>query len=196
MSRRWVLVLALSVGLNLGLLWDEWGDRLETAPRPWPMGEGRRAGRHPGPDRRPGPSPEHLDRRAAHLADRLGLDDDQRARMRDVAGTFVGRMVERRERAGELRSQIRTRLSAAEVDSVGVRELIGELRRMESQRDSLVVEIMIREADLLSPDQRALYFERMPWPGEEGSPRSGDRPGGRRRRASDDAATSGGRKGR
>ena len=193
MRRAWMLVLALSIGLNLGLLWDEREDRREDAAGWRSPGEratfGERGETGRDHDRRgprgDGPSrftPDFLDRRVDRLAGPLGLSDEQSREMKAAARDLFARVSAGRERASRLRDEIRESLIAADVDSIGVRRLMRELRASEAEHDSLVAEIMLREAGILGPSQRARYFERMPWPGRgesrpRGPGRRRDRPG-------------------
>jgi hypothetical protein len=78
------------------------------------------------------------------------------------------RMADRRVRGEELRASIREALAAPEIDEEAVRGLVAEMRSEQAQLDSLVAETMIREAEALTPEQRALYFDRMPWFGGDG----------------------------
>jgi Spy/CpxP family protein refolding chaperone len=120
-----------------------------------------------------------VDRRIEHLADRFGLDDLQRARMRETAGAAFGSLLNGRERARELRGEIRDRLSKSEIDRDAVLALVLELRAVQAEHDSLIAEIMLREAEVLTPEQRARYFDSLPW--SRGEPRG--RPGFREGRS-------------
>jgi Spy/CpxP family protein refolding chaperone len=170
-SRRWVLVLALSIGLNLGLLWDEWEDRREIAVPAFPGGPGpAERPPHAGPGEGPGfrgpggaPGPELVEWRLRRLSERLDLGEEQRERLRTASREVLDRLVERRDEARIQRAAIRALLTAAEIDTAAVRRAVRDLRRQEAVHDSLIAEIMIREAEVLTPEQREIYFDHLPW---------------------------------
>ena len=63
----------------------------------------------------------------------------------------------------EARRAVRELFTAAEIDSQRVGELVAELTAAHARVESIVSGNMVREAALLSPEQRARYVESLPW---------------------------------
>ncbi|MFH1279474.1 MAG: periplasmic heavy metal sensor [Candidatus Eisenbacteria bacterium] len=165
MKWSWVLVivLALSIGLNIGLTIKTRSgvERAEGRFDPPPFLRGPRGekGGRPGEFAR-----HHIER----LADRLGLDEEEREAMRAVASEMMPLILEQRTRVHEGRTAIHDAYGVAGVDPAHVRALVGELSRAQAKLDSLVAETMLREMETLSPEQREKYFRSMPWEGGRG----------------------------
>jgi len=162
MKRGWFLVLAVSIGLNAGLLAsafvaERW--RADPIPRPFLCPPG---------DHGPG-RPCEIERgdfarhRLRRLADRLRLDAAQRSRMSAVIEEIMPLVIEERERVQETRLALREEYAKPEPDRPRVRSIVRELNGRQARLDSLVAESMLREADLLTPEQRARYFDAIPW---------------------------------
>lgn len=157
--RRWLwFLLLLSLGLNVGL-----GLRVSRDPeehRVFRRGRGgeQREGRGHA-DRREGPgNPFSMER----FRD-LGLSDAQRHRLETLLDEYKGRLAERRKGLRGHRSELRGLLCDPDID----RERIAETRRrhgrLQADLDSLVTEMLLSELEVLTPDQRRRYLERMPW---------------------------------
>lgn len=163
-SRLVTIALALSVGLNIGLVIRTEKGRFVPAPGfdppPFirgPSGEG--TGRRPGEFAR-----YHLDR----LGKRLDLDEERRERLRAVTAEMMPLVLEQRTQVVEKRSAIRDAYRRGDADPATVRALVRELNRAQAALDSLVAETMLREMEMLTPDQRREYFRSMPWEGRHG----------------------------
>jgi hypothetical protein len=101
------------------------------------------------------------------------LSEDQREEMNAVLDEMMPQILAEQETVQEIQGAMRREYLKRQVD----REMILQLQRRgsmaQARLDSLVVEAMLREAMLLSPEQRSKYFELMPWKekGERGARR-------------------------
>lgn len=168
MKRLMVILLLLSVGLNVGLFLRVSGDRddrpwaEDRGPRVGPgegpgdgFGEGRGEGRGQGRDgRRPGAEARY---------EGLDLTDEQHDRLmalREVRHETAGR---RRTEMRELFDTMQDLLLAEALDREAVDEVRRRMAVARAEIDSLVAEQLIRELEIMTPEQRARYLERMPW---------------------------------
>jgi Spy/CpxP family protein refolding chaperone len=176
MKRLWFIILALSLGLNAGLLFvafsgrgQERGffagrnqEREHAGPRR-PEG-GRRGGRHVDPDQL---SHRHVARMTRHL----GLDKNQREAMAEILGSYMPRILAQQQRLNGIRMRIGTHYSATEMNPAEFRNLVQELNEEQTRLDSLVMESMLAEAAFLTPEQRGKYARTLPWERPMGPPR-------------------------
>lgn len=184
MKRVWLpILLALSIGLNVGLLVDDLAER-------W-RGGGCRGPRFgdPGFERplrpgheRPGqglPDPARLvEQRIEHLQATLDLDESQKTALAEAAAATMPRLVTEFAALREARHAVRTLYRQPDVEPARIREAVGELARAQTRLDSLVAESMLREAEILTPEQRARYVESLPWGLGRGGLGVGGRHGG------------------
>lgn len=184
MSRPWFLLLALSIGLNAGLISMQLSsDDGESGRRP-PFPEGRSPiGR--GFDFQP--DPERLvEHHLARIAEQLELTDAQRDSIDATLREMVPQLLKQRNRMRDLRERIERAYRNPDLDPLVFRGFIRELADASATLDSLTAEVMLREASFLTPEQREAYMDTMPW-GREGPHRGmgpghrgrGLRPGGR-----------------
>ncbi len=171
MSKGWLLVLLVSLGVNLGLGYRIWSARLDGgAPSDFPVGpEAEDGGRFmpQGPDR----WREMAGRRLQHLTRQLDLDQEQQDALRAIQEEHGRRIQENLAALEEFRLELRGRMLAEGVDPAEVRQAIHAMGRRQAVLDSLVTETVLQELDVLRPDQRADYLELMPF--ERGPGRSG-----------------------
>jgi len=177
MKRLWYLVLALSLGLNAGLLWMHFHHRAEHERRgPW-----RRTGeRGPRPDA-PEVGKAMVERHLARLEHELDLTPEQRSAIGAIWEQNLPAIRTTRDRLRSLRAEMRDGIAAAEIDSTALRVLARQAAAAQVELDSLTAGTMLAEAHHLQPEQRRRYAEIMPWvsPGRmlDGRPgRSRDRP--------------------
>ncbi|MBD3220751.1 periplasmic heavy metal sensor [bacterium] len=173
MTRTWLIVLLISLGLNLGLAIGLLVDRPAApadAPPP-PRGE---RWRH-----RDTPPREMADRlmrrRIEHMTRELDLDEQQRARLWDLHEQRGESIVGRRREQVELRRELHELLMSPQSDWEAVRAVMAEQSRVQAALDSTVVRIMFEERQVLTDEQRARYHEFV-FPLQPG----GDGPRGRR----------------
>jgi Spy/CpxP family protein refolding chaperone len=168
MKRGWIILLALSLGLNAGMGYVLLSNRADG-------GEGRgQDARLPGrrgvqgPMSHPGGPPEFINERLRRAGDRLGLTEEQIKAMSDIMEEVMPELVKRREDIRDLRMQMREEYLRPEVDEARIHELRRETEAAQSELDSIMVKTMLREAKLLTPEQREAYFELMPFGGDRG----------------------------
>jgi Spy/CpxP family protein refolding chaperone len=170
MRRGWFVLLALSIGLNAGLLYAALAGRTET-PAPMPPCPGIDSiGMTAGPagdERDPAPASglcEPMMRvRMQRMAERLSLDERQRGQMNTILSEMLPQVLNGRDAVQRARRAVHGEYRQPQLDAARIRLLTRELNAAQARVDSLVVETMLRESALLSPAQRAGYFESMPW---------------------------------
>jgi Spy/CpxP family protein refolding chaperone len=162
MKRLWYLVLALSLGLNAGLLWVHFHHRSEherRGSRRGPAGE-----RGPRSDSRaPEVGKAMVERHLARLEKELDLTPEQRTSIAAIWEQNMPAIRATRERLRGLRSEMRDGLAAAEIDSTALRVLARQAAAAQVELDSLTAGTMLAEAHHLQPEQRRRYAEIMPW---------------------------------
>jgi Spy/CpxP family protein refolding chaperone len=126
-------------------------------------------------------APERLaERHVARLAAELDLTDEQRETLETLMRERVPRLVEFRERMLEARANVAEAYRGRRLDGHRFREMVAALRGVQAGLDSLTTEIMLKEAEVLTPEQRDRYLDVMPWsldgPGRAGG--RGGPPGG------------------
>jgi len=176
MKRVWFVLLALSLGLNAGLIYTVIAHHRAPAPRDFeelgappdrPGPRGARRGPHRGPDRPAGAG--FAQRRLDRMAKWLDLDATQQAAMGAIFEESMPRVLAQRDAVQAARRRAAAQYLKPAVDPDSVRIAVRQLTAAQTALDSLVAETMSREAALLSPEQRARYFTAMPW-GERGGP--------------------------
>lgn len=166
-------LLAVSIGLNLGVIGMTVADR---ASRQGP----------PPPGQAPRPGPERLvEDHVAGMTQHLGLDADQAAAVREILERRAPDLIRLRESAERDTRSLSDAFAAPEFDSEGFLRLAWEAGRARSEVDSISALILVEEAAVLTPEQRRLFAEVAPSihtrpqgrPGREGPPpRGGARP--------------------
>jgi hypothetical protein len=176
--RRWGLALALllSLGVNIGIL-ATLAVR-QTAP---PDRPNRPRPEEPRPLPRPGPG-EITDEpplRAARLADRLGLEGEQRRRFLRIQGRFFAETVRLRTEQAEAFRELRRELAAPEPDRQKIEELTRASARAHLALQQAMVRNVIATREILDPDRERLFLDiisRLGPPGLDGKPQRPRRP--------------------
>jgi Spy/CpxP family protein refolding chaperone len=101
----------------------------------------------------------HLDR----LSDVLDLTPQQRDTMEVVLQESIRDLLAAQEEVGEARRALRDLFLAAEIDSTEVLQIVARLTDARGRVERLVSRNMIREAALLTREQRERYVEALPW---------------------------------
>jgi Spy/CpxP family protein refolding chaperone len=179
--RSWGLALALllSLGVNIGILATLAVRQAAPPDRP---DRPRPAEPRPTPPR-PGPGEETAEEpplRANRLADRLGLEGEQRRRFLRIQGRFFAETVRLRTEQAEVFRELRRELSAPEPD----RQKIEELTRASARAHLGLQQAMVRNVtatrEILDPDQQRLFLDIIsrlgPPPGLGGKPQRPRRP--------------------
>jgi Spy/CpxP family protein refolding chaperone len=163
MRRGWFILLALSLGLNAGLLFvhfTRWADVRDVPPPEPGVEPGAGA---PGPMGHPGGAESFIRDRVARAGERLNLSEEQIKSMSEVLDGAMPEMMERRQHIWDLRLQMRDEYLRPEVDPSRIQELRVKTDLAQSKLDSLMVETMLKEARILTPEQREAYFQLMPF---------------------------------
>lgn len=178
MRRGWFVLLALSLGLNAGLLYVQLSSRAEAPDRPMRQGIVRKGPGSFGPIGHPDGAPGFIRDRLGRAGNRLGLNDEQIESMSEILNGVMPELVEGRETIWGLRAEMREEYLRPDVDERRIQELRRETIKVQSRLDSIMVETMLKEAKILTPEQREAYFELMPF-GDKGKRGAGMRRGHR-----------------
>ncbi len=171
MKRGWLIVLLLSAGLNLGLGLKAWRGA-PAAPEAPPSGL-----------EVPGDPPQierFLGRRLDRMAARLDLSAAQRDALWRLHRQDGPQIVARRQKLHAARTELQQRLTAAEISLADLQAAQTRISDLQAALDSVVIDVMYREREILTPAQRQAYRGFFP-PGPEGSRGRREHPGGQRR---------------
>ncbi len=177
MRRGWYFLLALSLGLNAGLLYTTlsardlpaWHSELDRAPGPGhPPMEG---GGHPAgcPQAMSGALPGEpacapmINDRLKNMESVLALNEAQREGMRKTLDEMLPRILAERDAVRKIRGSVQGEYSKSAIDAEAIRGLIAQLAASQARLDSLTAETILRESALLTREQRLEYFGSMPW---------------------------------
>ena len=143
-QRSLTVVLALSVGLNIGLLVNRVG-RPERPPRP------------------PGSYEAMLNAHLDRMSRSLSLSPEQRSAIEDVLDEEVPRILELRETLDAERRTLADLYNEDDLDQDVFGEQIERLNETQAELERRVGEVMTAEAVAMTADQRRKYFREMPW---------------------------------
>jgi Heavy-metal resistance len=148
--RRWWLVIALllSVGLNLGIL------AALAARRAGPPPGSRRPAREAIPNP-PGGDPLAL---LPRLADRLGLEGEDRRKFLDIQLDLYRETSRLRVQLGELHREVRREMTRDEPDRQRVEKLLNDSAQIYLALERSLVNHVLSTRDLLDADQRRQYL--------------------------------------
>jgi len=153
MKRFWLLVLAVSVGLNGGLLY-----RILSQENARPDRD--HVARPPPPE----PDLESvLENHLRRMTASLGLDEQQRAAIETVHEKRLPGILAERRILDDLRREIANHYARPEIDSEEFLSLVRRLGEAQSRLDAHVTEAMLGEAAVLTFEQRKKYAREMPW---------------------------------
>ncbi len=184
MKRGWFLLLALSLGLNAGLLFavlrgpGTASESLKVAPpfiRPPQHLPGERPPNAPGPGMRPPGCPANhpvsgmdaadvlTHRRLCQMTKRLGLDPAQREEIRRFLGSMMPRILIERDAVQNARRAVRAEYGRTDTNPDRIRMLVRQQNEAQARLDSLAAEMVLLETAQMTPEQQRLYFKSMPW---------------------------------
>ena len=162
MKRTWFLVLAVSLGLNAGLVYMTLAKRSPGPHRPPP----------------PGHFGTLLDDHLNKMTESLGLDEEQRSGIEAIHRELLPKISEQHRAMEDLRRAIADHYAGPEFDAANFKKLALGLSEAQAGLDALVSEAMLGEANLLTAEQRRKYAGEMPW-GRRGAPPPGRHPEGK-----------------
>jgi Spy/CpxP family protein refolding chaperone len=166
MKKILVLILLISLGLNISLGVRTWKDS-----RRLPMGEqGWNKSGKPAPGGGDGPGHgrngtfwrEVMHRRLAHVADQLGLDEEQAVAFQNTHEKAAEGFLTQRSKVQEARRQLMEAVSGPDFGEEKLRPLIAEVGRQQVKLDSMVTETMLQEMEILTSEQRKEYLRILP----------------------------------
>jgi len=168
MKRLLVILLLLSVGLNVGLLLRVVNGGDDT---PWASDRHGRSGgvafERPGDDGlRPVGSEEGrpgAGRGRGRRYDGLDLTEDQHQRLSALRGLGREGVVTRREEMHSLFATMQELLLDETIDPAAVADVRLRLNQVRAEVDSLVADHLLMELEVMTPEQREIYLNRMPW---------------------------------
>ena len=148
--RRWWLVIALllSVGLNLGILAAIAARKAQPRDR----------------DREPRPGPEMANPaadplpRLPRLADRLGLEGEERRKFIDLQWNLFQQMTRLRLQMGEVHRELKRELTRDEPDRQRVDTLLKESTGIYGSLERTLVDNVLATRKLLGPDKEEEYL--------------------------------------
>jgi hypothetical protein len=157
--RRWWLVIALllSVGLNLGIVFALAARRHLAAERRAENPELVQPANDPLP-------------RIPRLADRLGLEGEERRRFLDIQWNLYQETSRLRLQLGEVHRDLRRELTRPRPDRTRIDTLLAESGRIYLALEKSLVDNVLATRDLLGPDREKEYLQlvgrlRVPNPG-------------------------------
>lgn len=166
MKRGWFLLLALSLGLNAGLLYVSLSGSGDPQKEPRSSGGARPPhaprGEHPG-DPQPMDPARLIDEHLGRMTDVVGLDRPQQESIRALLEQSVPQITDQRMAVDAARRKLGELFSNEDLDSEAYRAATREIHRAQFRLDSLVSEAILKEASVLDHPQRELYLRTMPW---------------------------------
>jgi len=170
--RRWGLALALllSLGVNVGILATLAVRRASPPPeRPRPEE----------PWRMPPAAEEEMPPKVVRLADRLGLEGEQRRRFVRLQGQFFVETMRLCTEQSEIFRELRRELSAPEPGRQRIEEMTRASARIHLALQQAMARNVIATREILDPEQERLFLDfidRLPAPGLDGPPQRPRRP--------------------
>jgi len=154
--RRWWLVigLLLSVGVNAGVLATLAAHRFGAEKQPKPQKPAEKPIPLPNvPNAQPG-EPQRIIR----LADRLGLEGEQRKRFIRLQGSFFAETVRLRTEQAETQRELRRVLAAPQPDRQRIESLLQESGRSFVELERAMAENVMSSRRLLNPEQEREFL--------------------------------------
>ena len=165
MNRVWFIVLAFSVGLNGAFLYDKFMRKPHRQEERAVHVERERGHELHGDSLPHSRADRFLERRLHRLGDELGLTDEQHAAIRKIHEQSMDEIMRMRHDTRAVRDSFHMMMAETEFDSERFRAMGAELHEKQRALESAIMENLIREAELLTPAQRASYQDMMmgPW---------------------------------
>jgi len=160
MSKKLIyLLLAVSLGVNVGVIATTLVHQTTRVPQGPPPGPGGREGRDPAPSR----DPRNLvENHVRGITRHLDLDPDQQQAIRAVLERHASQLAEFQRDAASAGRRLAEAYAAAAFDPEQILQLTSEASTARSRLDSLSAVVLVAEAAVLSPEQRRKYAEIAP----------------------------------
>jgi len=162
-KKIWVMVFLVSLGLNLGL-----GLRLLKNQGQVPPCDEEVVREKPyGRDRRHSPGDttvwrQMAERRLDRLANHLNLTADQKKVFAQTRAEVGNQMMVRRQEMHSSRTHLLDLVSDESTTPETLRHSIMDLAARQSEIDSVITEVLLKELEVLDADQRILYLDMLP----------------------------------
>jgi len=155
------MLLSLSMGLNVGLLYVRYMEKPQSRPG------------HAAPDHqrmhRPLPPLEVMIRQQLEVKNRhLKLDSTQQKAIGKILETYLPTIVEFKEKSRMANQKVTEVYSSVPFDKIEFQRLMREAGQARSTADSLSAVILIEEASVLTDEQRRLFADVAPMSQGEG----------------------------
>jgi Spy/CpxP family protein refolding chaperone len=179
-KKKWLLylLLALSLGLNAGLLtmdfcgYGHYG-RNAWAHRMWDRLRGVTHTRRPP---KPPSAAEMIEKRLRDYTEVLNLDESQQQAVREVLQDVIPQGHVLMKKMGENRRSLRKEFAKPDPDPERMRAIAQEWDRLLEQNDELLMRSMLREMEIFTPEQRERYATSRMWIFGGPPPKSVQRP--------------------
>lgn len=150
------LILAISLGLNAGIIAMTIIHRV-PAERPGPP-PGPGGGRGPGPGIPPDPG-KIVEDHVSEMTRHLDLDEEQQVAVREVLARYSPQLVRLQADVGETGRRLAEAFAAPSFDPGEFQRLTSEASAARSKLDSLSAVMLVAEAAVLTPEQRLKFAE-------------------------------------
>jgi len=170
MKRGWFIILLLSLGLNVGLGLNVFR-RPSSPPKPLPKDAPRSEQGFAGREDARAFVRHRLDR----LTQELDLTQDQQDQLLAIHLDAGDKIRKGRMAKVEAREKLHEAYTAEEPNICQIHMIQREMSAIQTEMDSTIVDIIFKERDILTAEQRQKY--RAMFPGERKAPGSGRRDG-------------------
>ena len=153
------ILLAVSLGLNVGVIATTLVHRTTSPAQAPPPGPG--GGEGPGPGQRPDPG-QIVEDHVRGMTRHLDLDLEQQEAIRVVLVQHTSQLVMFRVNADEANRRLVEAFAAPALDPVSFQQLTAEASAARSKVDSLSAVMLVAEAAVLTPEQRRKFAEVAP----------------------------------
>jgi len=157
------LLLAVSLGINAGLLVMTLLNRAPSERPAMHQPPGGPGGPPPGQHPGPAPDPQRMSEElAARLSRHLDLDVQQQQAIREILERYAPDLIELQRVSENAGQRLTEAYSAPDFDPEGFRRLVAETSAARSAVDSLSAVILLDKAAVLTPEQRARFSKAAP----------------------------------
>jgi Spy/CpxP family protein refolding chaperone len=149
------LILAVSVGLNIGLVGTTLIHRADREPHGLPQG--------PGPNQGPAGGPDNLvDEHLRGMTRHLDLDQEQQVAIRQIMEHYASELAVLQDRARTAAGRLADGFAHPVFEPAHFKELTEEASLARARVDSLSGVMLVAEAEVLTPEQRRKFAEVAP----------------------------------
>lgn len=163
MKKMLYLLLAVSLGVNAGLLVVTLKHRDQPPPPPGQPPPGDRIDGRPGQPPGPPPDPRHMaETHLAGMTRHLDLDPEQQREIRAILERDAVRLADLQRASADAGRRISDAFAAPDFDPEAFLRLVTETSAVRATLDSLSAVMLTGEAAVLTPEQRTKFAEVAP----------------------------------